>query len=171
MSSILNWIASLFWKKPEKLITMSEVYETNHKKFNVLDLKEKMGPTDYLDFIEEDEVSDSVMVGIDKYDREFIVIKFVVTKKDGTTIDCFQTFFRRYTDKNNHGWMGAGHYGLQLFDTSGFMNQYQIKVIDDLLKIGQFTVPSGVDIHEYKFEYLRANFSDILSPIKIELKK
>lgn len=158
-------------EKSEKIITMSEVYESYHKKFDILDLKGRRGVTDYIDFIKECELSKSVMVGIDEFNREFIVIKFVVTQKDGKMIDCFQTFFRRYTDKNNHGWMGAGHYGLQLFDTSGFMNKYQIKVIDDLLKTRLAIIPDDADIHKYKFEYLRTDFSDTVPPpVKIELR-
>ncbi len=55
---------------------MQEVYDKQHKKFNVLELgNRKSDVSDNIDFIKQSEVQYPVMVGIDCYKREFIVIK------------------------------------------------------------------------------------------------
>ena len=91
-----------------------------------LDIGNRHGVTDYIDFIRIDEVTHSVMKGIDKYCRKFIVIKFIV---DGEHI--MQTFFQRY----NTGklWMGCGHFTRQLIDTTGGIKDNQIILITNII--------------------------------------
>ena len=42
---------------------------------NSLDIGERMGMTDYIDFLTQDEVPKNVMKGVDYYRRKFITIK------------------------------------------------------------------------------------------------
>ncbi len=71
--------------------------------------------------------------------------------------------------------MGVGHDGMQLFDTSGYMNLQQIKVINNLLSSGFATIPDDMkleDVYKYKFEHLRCDNSESFDmvPVKIELR-
>lgn len=87
-----------------------------------LDVGQRVGWTQYIDFITWEEVTDPIMKGRDCYHRKFIVIKFVVNQ---TRV--MQTFFQRYT--GGDGWMGCGHATTNLFDTSGGMRDNQIEFI------------------------------------------
>ena len=74
-------------------------------RFPVLDIGNRRGSTDYIDFITMDDVStNSIMHGIDRFKRKFIVIKLIV--EDEKII--LQTIFQRYSD-NKYEWRGCGH--------------------------------------------------------------
>ena len=92
-----------------------------------LNIGNRQGWTDYIDFIKWDEVKYPAMAGIDVFYRKFIVVKFLI---DNTKV--MQTFFQRYT----HGSMimGCGHATVNLIDTSGGMNDEQQKFILDIIK-------------------------------------
>ena len=102
-------------------------YDNNQKSLPILDIGNKQGFTDYIDFIKPDEVKYPVMQGIDCFRRKFIVLKMIVNKKQ-----FFQTFFQRYT--NGSSWMGCGHYGRNLIDTSGNMSDEQFKLLYDIIQ-------------------------------------
>ena len=92
-----------------------------------LDLGEREGWTQYIDFITWDEVIAPVMKGIDCTGRKFIVIKFIVNQ---TRI--MQTFFQRYT--GGSGWMGCGHATTNLIDTSGGLRDNQAEFIRNVIE-------------------------------------
>lgn len=73
-------------------------------KFPELDIGDRMGNTDYIDFIKMDEVPHSIMCGLDKFKRHFLVMKLMV---DGKII--LQTLFQRFTNEVGN-WRGCGHY-------------------------------------------------------------
>ena len=66
----------------------------------VLDLKDKIGSTDYIDFVKIEDMTHNIMKGVDFYRRKFVSIKYWIT--DTTEpINSYQavgTFFQRYTD-------------------------------------------------------------------------
>ena len=94
--------------------------------YPILNLESRQGNTDYIDFLRWNEVSYPVMVGLDKFKRKFMVIKFWINNKQ-----IMQTFFQRYTDGNC--WMGCGHATTNLLETSGSMNDKQIELLKKLL--------------------------------------
>ena len=87
----------------------------------------KQGHTDYIDFITLDDMTHSIMRGIDVYNRRFIVIKMIINN-----IQLMQTFFQRYPEREGL-WMGAGHGVRHLIDTTGGMKDCQFKLIDDII--------------------------------------
>ncbi len=92
----------------------------------ILDIGNRMGATQYLDFLSWDEVTYPVMKGTDIYGRYFIVIKMLVNDKK-----IMQTFFKRYSD--GKGWMGCGHATANLIETPGCMKEAQIQLIKDII--------------------------------------
>lgn len=74
--------------------------KNNHPK---LDIGNRLGSTGYIDFITLEEVTSSIMWGLDIHRRPFIVLKLLI---DGDIV--LQTIFQRYTDKL-YFWRGCGH--------------------------------------------------------------
>jgi len=98
----------------------------------VFDIGERMGITDYLDFIREEEPSEKVMRGVDSYTRPFLIVKAEVLDSRGKIWSVFETFFQRYSD-NDQMWMGCGHYGENFLETSGGMTQTQVDFLARLI--------------------------------------
>lgn len=102
-------------------------------KYPVLDIGRKRGHTDYIDFISEDEVTSPIMIGVDIYRRPFVVMKILAEDSDDKTITFMQTFFQRYSDDYNGLWVGCGHGGRQLLETSGGMKHDQFVFLNKLV--------------------------------------
>lgn len=104
----------------------------------ILDVGNRIGSTDYIDYIKLDEVTNSVMKGRDIFRRKFIVVKFKVDN------ECYlQTFFQRYT--NGSMWMGCGHATINLIDTCGGMDKDQVSFINNVINNG-----SSVMKHDFR---------------------
>ena len=95
----------------------------------ILDIGDRQGDTDYIDFLTLDEVTEPVMKGIDKFSRKFIVVKFMVDEEK-----LMQTFFQRYTEGSL--WMGCGHSTRNLIDTQGGIKEEQEHFIRELINNG-----------------------------------
>tara|TARA_B100000575_G_scaffold187123_1_gene150734 strand:+ start:66 stop:599 length:534 start_codon:yes stop_codon:yes gene_type:complete len=107
---------------------------TKYLHLPILDIGNRVGQTDYIDFIKWDEVIHPVMRGRDIYSRHFIVIKMIIDNKK-----IMQTFFQRYT--NGTKWMGCGHATSLLIDTSGNgLNHYQVLFLDELISNGKVLI-------------------------------
>jgi hypothetical protein len=103
----------------------------------VLDIGERMGATNYIDFIDPVELGDNgIMRGVDIYGRAFLCIRVEVTCKeeDGHRRIhwVFQTFFQRYVPDTDL-WMGAGHFITPLMNTSGGLSEEQCILIARLV--------------------------------------
>lgn len=79
----------------------------------ILDIGRRVGQTDYIDFLKWDEVTESVMKGIDVYGRHFIVIKVSIGD-----INLMETYFQRYSDCFSK-YQACGHATPNFFDTIG----------------------------------------------------
>lgn len=145
---------------------MEKAYNTYYNKSSTYDLQGRTGSTNYIDFLHESEITNSVTYGLDKFSRKFIVIKIKVYLKDGQSVNCFQTFFQRYTN-NCELWVGCGNCGLQLF-TCGGMNNAQINVITELLKSGKADLFQE-NFHDYRFVHM-LNVELTNPPILVELR-
>jgi len=98
-----------------------------------LDIGKRVGHSEYIDFIQEEELLDNnIMKGTDSYRRKFIVIKAIVILKNGERKKTFSTFFQRYSE-NDLLWHCCGHHGVNLMDTCGGMNIGQIIFLRELL--------------------------------------
>jgi hypothetical protein len=93
----------------------------------ILDLGNREGWTQYIDFIKWEEVDYPFMKGRDKYNRYFIVVKMIINEKK-----IMQTYFQRYT--SGTGWMGCGHATTNLLETPGCMKQKQIELVNEIIK-------------------------------------
>jgi hypothetical protein len=135
----------------------------------LLDVRERFGDTNYIDFIKQSEVTENIMKGIDDHERPFIVFKAELvynTNNKNTKIikKTFTTFFQRYTD-NKLLWHTCGHDGELLFDSNGGANLVQIKMVEELLKNGYIDLTPDMDIYQLR---LKINYTNPY-PIKIQL--
>lgn len=91
----------------------------------LLDIKNRKGATDYIDFITMEEVTSPIMWGVDRFIRHFIVLKLLI---DGKII--LQTIFQRYND-NEYLWRGCGHGTLNplLFEPNIHIGRPQITLL------------------------------------------
>jgi len=92
----------------------------------VLNIGNRQGSTDYIDFITYDEVTSPIMTGVDKFNRRFIVIK---AEFEGIDKKFMQTFFQRYTDGDR--WISD--FRNNFIETVGGMTEDQMLLIQDLL--------------------------------------
>ena len=107
------------------MTTIDNLYDI--KDFPLLYLGNRKGHTDYIDFIKWEEVTSPIMKGYDCFNRKFIVIKMIVDN-----VKIMQTFFQRYS-ANPKLWMGCGCSTTNLIDTSGSMDNNQLKLLIELL--------------------------------------
>jgi hypothetical protein len=90
------------------------------------------GSTDYIDFINYEDVSNPVTKGYDIFGRPFIVIRAIMTRNNGNTFNVFETFFQRYTGGGY--WMGCGHGGTKFLDTDGGLSEDQAIFLTELIE-------------------------------------
>ena len=131
-----------------------------------LDVRERFGHTNYIDFIKQSEVTENIMKGIDDHERPFIVFKSELVYNTNSKIikKTFTTFFQRYTD-NKLLWHTCGHDGDLLFDSNGGANLVQIKLIEEILKNGYIDLTPDMDIYQLR---LKINYEKPY-PIRIQL--
>jgi hypothetical protein len=92
----------------------------------ILDIGEKVGHSGYIDFILVNQMSDSIMKGIDCYKRPFIAFKFWIRSNDNIKppYEAVGTFFQRYSD-NNNSWA----YGT-CYELNSLYNDSRIRLCD-----------------------------------------
>lgn len=119
----------------------------NQIEIETLDIGDRIGNTEYIDFIREEEMGNSsIKRGIDIYDRPFVVIRL----KDNNNNYYMQTFFKRYN--NSELIMGCGHYGNHWMHTEGGMNQRQIDLLIQLIENRTVTIPIE-EIHNNSYRF------------------
>ena len=69
-----------------------------------MDIGNRQGSTDYIDFIRPDDVSATCMQGTDRFNRNFITAKFTDHKNNKPFV---WTLFQRYTDDSNYWTIGG----------------------------------------------------------------
>ena len=109
---------------------MEKILGVEHSKIPTLNIGYMNGVTDYLDFIELDQMTAPVMKGYDYKNRAFVAVKMIGVTEKGN-VDLFQTFFQRFQD-NKTMWMGCGHGGTNLLNTEGGMNDNHFHIIRDI---------------------------------------
>lgn len=119
------------------------------------DIGNRVGFTDYIDFISEQDVENDVMTGIDVYKRPFIVVKAKLLDNNKNEYPVFETFFQRYTD-NDVLFMGCGHDGTKFMDTSGGMTVHQKEFLNRLVQNKKIELNSDI-LTELRLSY---NFMD-----------
>ncbi len=77
----------------------------NFERLPILDLKGRMGDTDYLDFLTPKELPEALMKGIDKYQRPFLAIKLKDKRNDHVFVT---TLFQRATNGEKWTWISEG---------------------------------------------------------------
>lgn len=95
------------------------------------DLGGRMGLTDYIDFLTQEEVPKNVMKGLDRYGRKFLTIKIGgIDLANNQFFKSGQVFFERYI--NQPYIVGADFEGIFL-QTFGGTRPVQYKLINDLV--------------------------------------
>lgn len=116
----------------------------------ILDIGDKRGWTDYIDFIKESDMTAPVMKGVDVYGREFVALK---VKSDNNNDNIpklsVEVFFRRYSDSEKL-WMEATS-GKQLLYTIGGMTESDfdtvIKLIEGCRVIYPYNDNTNIEIY------------------------
>jgi hypothetical protein len=111
-----------------------------------LEIGNRCGSTDYIDFLKWKEVTSDIMYGIDRFQRSFIVIKFMV---EDYPKPLMQTFFQRYTDEEY--WMGCGHATNLLIDTTGGMSFDQQELIQNIIDGKEVTIEDKHHPDEFSY--------------------
>jgi len=143
--------------------------------FDNLDLGQRQGSTDYIDFINPNDLGEKVLClkGKDKFFRNFFVFKARFNFSNNKYFDTFSTFFQRYTD-NKLLWHFCGHYGIYLMDTTGGTTNSQFKLVYELLKEGKVKLDKEKCL-ECKLNFTNnfdclENIPDSEYPVELELK-
>jgi len=90
-------------------------------------INDLFGKIGNIDFIKPNQLTASIMKGIDSINRRFIVIKMNIDNKH-----LFQTFFNVHSYCEGL-WIGSGNHGIHLICTEGGMIDCQLKLIEDII--------------------------------------
>ena len=99
---------------------------------DIYDLGGRMGTTDYIDFLTQDEVPKNVMRGVDDYNRKFLTMK--IGGIDLDTMKFFRTgqvFFERYTGEP---YLASAQFEGMFIWTTGGTSPVQYQLIHDLIQ-------------------------------------
>ena len=98
---------------------------------DIFDLGNRMGSTDYIDFLTQDEVPKNMMKGVDCYGRKFLTMKIGgIGLDDKKFFKSGQVFFERYS---NEPYIASGNFEGMFIWTTGGTNPEQYKLINDLV--------------------------------------
>lgn len=117
-------------KKFKKYITI-----IMNNEYPIFKISNKIIDVDYLHFLNIDDITSSVMKGIDKYKRLFFIIIAQIIKSDNEILDIFEIFFQKYID-NETIWDGYSPNGTYLLTIKECLTLKQIKFIKTLLNNG-----------------------------------
>ena len=120
----------------------------------ILDISDRQGYTDYIDFIKEKEATSPVMKGTDLWGRKFLTIKGNVTLTNGEVKPFFQVVFQRYSDSDKL-WSGGGHYGQQLVSYQGGISIPQKLFLRDII------ISRTIDVSLYPKDDMRLLIADV----------
>jgi hypothetical protein len=76
-------------------------------KIPILDLGNKSGITNYIDFVTVEDVNAPIMKGIDVYKRPFLTLRIQDRLENTVSV---HTIFRRYTDASSETWCTGTRY-------------------------------------------------------------
>ena len=95
------------------------------------DLEGRMGHTDYIDFLIQEEVPKNVMKGTDRYGRKFLTMKIGGIDLDHNKFfRSAQVFFQRYTDAP---YIASADFEGMFIQTFGGATPLQYQLINDLV--------------------------------------
>ena len=98
---------------------------------DIFDLGNRMGSTDYIDFLTQDEVPKNMMKGVDCYGRKFLTMKIGgIGLDDKKFFKSAQVFFERYS---NQPYIASADFEGMFIWTTGGTNPDQYKLINDLV--------------------------------------
>ena len=142
-------------------ITRKEIKEKIDK-YPYLNIGDKIGDTEYIDFLQWDEVKYPVMYGVDSYNRLFFVIKAEINGQQ-----VMQTFFQRYSNKTSL-WNSGGNNTTKFIRTEGGMTDDQFKFLFKLIsekevKLENIVKPSYDFFVNKKIKLYENEINDLLN--------
>lgn len=120
------------------LFSNSETFN-DFEKIPTLDIGDRRGWTDYIDFIRAEEMPCPIMKGIDTFRRPFLAIKVTAkyigsdTELIGKKFDLVGTIFQRYSDQS-FSWAYGTCYDSNMLLWDSRLRDYEYKEIEDRLK-------------------------------------
>lgn len=97
----------------------------------VLDLGNRRGGTDYIDFLRGDDLTAPIMKGVDCFRRPFVSFRYAYAEDDYKT-QYVETFFQRYTDGTL--WVPGGNGELSMGTNIVSSNDAKMQVLYGRLK-------------------------------------
>jgi len=119
-------------------LNLPSVLETVWSSMPTLDIGNRVGNSDYIDFIKKSELIHPAMAGVDKFKRPFFVLSAIIDNEDPSHehIELSQVFFQRYTDDLST-WASAQiewNSSRQIMETSGGISIDQMNFLSTLIK-------------------------------------
>lgn len=109
-----------------------------------LDIGDRMGWTDYIDFLKSEDLTFPLMWGYDKYGRLFLAVRYHV---DNPTTECSKdrvtTVFQRYTDSEHPFVCGTCYSSDSIFNMNLMTDNYW-RILRSLIETGKYTKDNGV---------------------------
>ena len=123
---------------------------------DIFDIGDRMGRTDYIDFLTPEEVPKNVMKGVDCYGRKFLTLKVGGYNLDNMKFfKTGQVFFERYTDEP---YIASGQFGDNMFIwTTGGTRPIQYQLINDLVDGKLVEIKEEHRFNSGKFRCILAN--------------
>ena len=115
-------------------LPIHNVFSSMYDTIPMLDLSNKMGYTDYIDFIRAEDMNNPIMKGTDIYGRHFLAVK-VKTRNTQTNEfkEIVGTFFQRYSDTNDYAF--GTLYDLNIIHHDSRIRDYQCDNLEKRLKL------------------------------------
>jgi len=129
----------------------------------------RMGLTDYIDFLKQDEVPKNLMKGVDIYGRKFLTMKIGgIDLNNNKFFKSGQVFFERYS--NDHTKIAGADFEGSFISIYGRINQDQLKLIDDLVdgKIIKVKSEHRFNSSDYNVIIANMNYWEKLAARKIQ---
>lgn len=129
----------------------------------------RMGLTDYIDFLKQDEVPKNLMKGVDIYGRKFLTMKIGgIDLNNNKFFKSGQVFFERYS--NDHTKIAGADFEGSFISIYGGINQDQLKLIDDLVdgKIIKVKSEHRFNSSDYNVIIANMNYWEKLAARKIQ---
>jgi hypothetical protein len=134
-----------------------DVFSNIYDMLPVLDIGNKMGFTDYIDFIRAVDMNHPIMKGTDIYGRKFIAIKVRThNTKTNEFKEIVGTFFQRYLNTNQYAFGTA--YDLNIIHHDSRLREYQSENLEKRLKLlldGQ--IIKNIDMFADDINYILGN--------------
>ena len=112
-----------------------------------LNLGDRVGLTDYIDFLTPDDMTHPIMEGIDAYRRPFVAFKLTVCRADRPVEQVVCTFFQRFSDNTDSWAFGTNLWNFGILYNDSRVRDYDYALLED--RLGRLVAGEKVYHDEY----------------------